>query len=79
MNPETNTAAKEVDVQRLVRHLDSAHAELAAARKIAAISKHDSFEEIGDALECVEAAFVWLHSQPNGQCPATEQGEVGND
>jgi hypothetical protein len=54
-----------VDVPRLVRHLDSAHAELVAARKIAALAKHDSYEEIGDAIECVEAAFVWLHSEPN--------------
>lgn len=63
-----------VDVPRLVRHLDSAHAELVAARKIAALSKHESYEEIGDAIECVEAAFIWLHSQPNerGHAPTTQ-------
>jgi len=52
-------------VQRLVRRLDAAHAELVEARKIAALSKHESYEEIGDAIECVEAAFVWLHKSPN--------------
>ena len=54
-------------VQRLVRRLDSAYAELFEARKIAALSKHESYEEIGDAIECVEAAFVWLHKSPNKQ------------
>lgn len=47
--------------KRLIRRLDAAHAELVKARKIAALSKHESYEEIGDAIECVEAAFVWLH------------------
>lgn len=54
-----------VDMSRLFRHLDSAHAELVAARKIAALAKHESYEEIGDAIECVESAFVWLNSKPN--------------
>jgi hypothetical protein len=54
-------------MQRLVRRLDSAHAELVEARKIAALAKHESYEEIGDAIECVEAAFVWLHQSPNGK------------
>ena len=49
----------------LIQRLDAAHAELVEARKIAALSKHDSYEEIGDAIECVEAAFVWLHKSPN--------------
>lgn len=40
-------------------HLESAHDELVAARKIAALSKHDSYTDIGDAIECVEAALVW--------------------
>lgn len=62
-----------VDLERLVQHLDSAHAELVSARKIAALSKHESYEEIGDALECVEAAFIWLNSQPNAlDHPPTE-------
>lgn len=52
-------------LHRLVLRLDSAHAELVEARKIAALSKHESYEEIGDAIECVEAAFVWLHKSPN--------------
>lgn len=58
-------------VQRLVRRLDAAHAELVEARKIAALSKHESYEEIGDAIECVEAAFVWLHKSPNESSSAT--------
>jgi hypothetical protein len=44
---------------QLSQRLDAAHAELVAARKIAALSKHESYEEIGDAIECVEAALVW--------------------
>ena len=58
-------------VQRLVRRLDAAHAELVEARKIAALSKHESYEEIGDAIECVEAAFVWLHKSPNAKAEAS--------
>lgn len=64
---KTPRTDKLVDVPRLFRHLDSAHAELVAARKIAALSKHESYEEIGDAIECVVAAFVWLDSLPNNQ------------
>lgn len=52
-------------LKRLVRRLDAAHAELVDARKIATLLKHESYEEIGDAIECVEAAFVWLHKSPN--------------
>jgi len=44
----------------LTKRLESAHAELVEARKIAALSKHESYEEIGDAIDCVEAAFVWI-------------------
>ena len=47
----------------LSRLLESAHAELVEARKIAALSKHEGYEEIGDAIDCVEAAFVWLKTQ----------------
>jgi hypothetical protein len=64
MKTETTTPAPKVG-GFLARRLDSAHAELVEARKIAAISKHQSYEEIGDAIECVEAAFVWLHKSPN--------------
>jgi hypothetical protein len=64
--PETQSRHS---VQRLVRRLDAAHAELVEARKIAALSKHESYEEIGDAIECVEAAFVWLHQSPNSDYP----------
>lgn len=62
MSAHTENELTEVAVgmSRLFRHLDSAHAELVAARKISALAKHDSYEEIGDAIECVEAAFVWL-------------------
>ena len=67
-SPETQSRHS---VQRLVRRLDSAHAELVEARKIAALSKHESYEEIGDAIECVEAAFVWLHKSPNAPHQAT--------
>lgn len=61
----TSEPPKARSLQRLVRRLDSAHAELVEARKIAALSKHESYEEIGDAIECVEAAFVWLLKSPN--------------
>lgn len=44
----------------LTKRLEAAHAELVEARKIAALSKHESYEEIGDAIECIEAAFVWI-------------------
>ena len=54
-------------LHRLVLRLDSAHAELVEARKIAALSNHESYEEIGDAIDCVEAAFVWLHKSPNAK------------
>ena len=49
--------------EAISRLLESAHAELVEARKIAALSKHESYEEIGDAIDCVEAAFVWLKTQ----------------
>ena len=76
---ETQTKSEsEVDLPRLVRLLDSAHSDLIAARKEAALSKHESYEEIGDAIECVEAAFVWFHSQPKGgvQLSGVEEGEI---
>lgn len=63
----TREPPKARSLKRLVRRLDSAHAELVEARKIAALSKHESYEEIGDATECVEAAFVWLHKSPNAK------------
>ena len=54
---------------QLNNHLAAAHGELVAARKIAALSKHESYEEIGEAIEWVEAAFVWL--QANENSPST--------
>ncbi len=67
-------------LKRLVRRLDSAHAELVEARKIAALSKHESYDEIGDAIDRVEAAFVWLHKSPNVESSATAEpkGNHGN-
>jgi hypothetical protein len=47
-------------MRSIIKHLESAHADLVSARKLAALSRHESYEEIGDAIECVEAAFVWL-------------------
>lgn len=52
------------NVERLVQHLDSAHAELVEARKIAALCEHDSCFSIGEAIDCIEAAFAWLVYQP---------------
>jgi len=54
------------EINQLIQLLDAAHANLVKARKIAALSKHESYEEIGDAIECVEAAFVWTHKLPRG-------------
>lgn len=48
--------------QQLIQQLDSAHAELVEARKIAALSEHESYKEIGNAIDCVEAAFMQLTS-----------------
>jgi hypothetical protein len=62
---QTPPAPEGGSLTRLVRRLDAAHAELVEARKIAALSQHQSYEEIGDAIECVEAAFVWLHNAEN--------------
>jgi len=45
---------------KLCEHLESAYAELVAAIKEAILTKSDAYEEIGDALECIEAAFVWV-------------------
>lgn len=47
----------------LIKRLDAAHAELVEARKIAALSKHGSYEDIGEAIDCVEAAFDWIKSK----------------
>ncbi len=44
---------------KLYEHLENAYVELVAARKEAALNKSDAYEEIGDAIECIEAAFVW--------------------
>ena len=64
-NTDTDLSKAAVSLRKLGRHLDSAHADLVAARKIAALAKHESYEEIGEAIECVEAAFVWIHSEPD--------------
>lgn len=61
----TSEPPKACSLEQLVRRLDAAHAELVEARKIAALSRHESYEEIGDAIECVEAASVWLHKSQN--------------
>ena len=45
---------------KLYEYLENAYAELVAARKEAILTKSDAYEEIGDALECIEAAFVWV-------------------
>ena len=50
-------------MRSIIKHLESAHADLVSARKLAALSRHESYEEIGDAIECVEAAFVWLKTE----------------
>lgn len=55
--------------RKLMARLDAAHAELVDARKVAILAQHESYDEIGDAIECVEAAFVWLHRKTNK--PAT--------
>jgi len=47
-------------MDRLLTRLDSAHAELVEARKIAALSKDGSYEEIGEAIDCVEMAIASL-------------------
>ena len=60
MKPIPLSRTAELAIARL---LESSHAELVEARKIAALSKHESYEEIGDAIDCVEAAFVWLKTQ----------------
>jgi hypothetical protein len=46
--------------QQLQKHLEYAHAQLIEARKLAALLRHESYEEVGDAIDCVEAAFIWL-------------------
>jgi hypothetical protein len=46
-------------VSILVDHLEDAHVLLTSARKIAALNGLESYVEIGDAIECVEAALVW--------------------
>jgi hypothetical protein len=47
------------EIDKLINNLETAHSSLISARKIAALNKLESFEEIGDAIECVEAALVW--------------------
>lgn len=64
-NAPASRTDKAVVCDALVRRLDAAYADLVYARKIAALEKHESYEEIGDAIKCVEAAFVWLHKSPN--------------
>lgn len=48
--------------QELAQHLESAHAELVAARKIAALSFHQSYKEIGNAINSVERAIMLTES-----------------
>jgi hypothetical protein len=45
---------------KLYEHLENAYAELVTARKEAILTKSEAYEEIGDALECIEAAFIWV-------------------
>jgi len=52
------------ETNQIIKRLDDAYAALVEARKLAVLSKHESSEEIGDAMDCIEAAFGWIpHSE----------------
>lgn len=49
---------------QLAKHLEAAHAELVVARKIASLSNHESYEDIGKAIEHIELGTlfnIWYH------------------
>ena len=45
--------------RQLIRHLENAYAELVQARKIAALSNHESYEDIGKVIEQIELATLF--------------------
>ena len=44
--------------------LNAAHTLLVEALQISALLKHESIEEISEAIECLQASFVWLRPTP---------------
>lgn len=49
-----------MNATELVRRLESAHGDLLIALEIASLAQHESYEEIHEAIENIEAALEWL-------------------
>lgn len=54
------------------QNLDTAHAALVEARKLAALSKMGNYDKIGDAIKCVEGAFDMQPEASEYQAAMTE-------